>query len=142
MQSAVLQTCGTLLDERLAEVRGPKSPWTLRSYDNLKSWESRAAHIREHILVTAGWSSDQVNASEAGTTDFAETTVYYAFPDDEAAAAGIADLLGGARIEQSDFYQPVDDTATEDVDESQSSQLTVVIGLDRTADAPEETPAP
>ncbi|GAA1943326.1 LytR C-terminal domain-containing protein [Microbacterium aquimaris] len=104
--------------------------------------ESGLATQVKDILVTAGWSSDQVNASEAGTTDFAETTIYYAFPDDEAAAAGIADLLGGARIEQSDFYQPVDDTATEDVDESQSSQLTVVIGLDRTADAPEETPAP
>lgn len=94
------------------------------------------------VLVEAGWSADQVNASEAGTSDFAETTVYYAFPGDEAAAAGVAELLGGARIEQSDFYQPTDDAATEDVDESESAQLTVVIGLDHTDSASEELPAP
>jgi len=54
----------------------------------------------------------------------------------------VAELLDGARIEQSDFYQPTDDAATEDVDESESAQLTVVIGLDHTDSASEETPAP
>lgn len=104
--------------------------------------ESGLATQVKDTLVAAGWSAEDINASEAGTTDFAETTVYYAFPGDEAAAAGVAELLGGARLEQSDFYQPVDDAATSDVDESQAAQLTVVIGLDRTTDPPEETPAP
>jgi dienelactone hydrolase len=52
--TTVLQNPGTLPDERLTQVSGPKSPRTLRSYDDRSSWESRASHIREHILVTAG----------------------------------------------------------------------------------------
>ncbi|AZC14504.1 MULTISPECIES: LytR C-terminal domain-containing protein [unclassified Microbacterium] len=101
-----------------------------------------ATQVKDEI-VAAGWSADAVSASGAGTTDFAETTVYYAFPGDQAAAAGLADLvLGGARIEQTDVYQLADDPNTPE-DESQALQLTVVIGLDRTTDAPaEETPAP
>ena len=84
-------------------------------------------------IVAAGWSPDSVLASQASVTDFPETTVYYAFPADEAAAKGLAEVIGGARVEQSDRYLPLDDPGTTEVDESQATQLTVVLGLDRTA---------
>lgn len=84
-------------------------------------------------VVSAGWESGAVLASEAGSDDFEETTVYYLNAEDEAAAAGLADVIGGARIEQSDVYQP----ASED-----GKQLTIVIGLDRTeaGSTPSATP--
>ena len=84
-------------------------------------------------VVAAGWSDDAVNAGEAGTTDFAETTVFYLAPENEAAAAGLAQVVGGANVEQSDAYPPAS---------ADAPQLTVVIGLDRTANPPPETPAP
>lgn len=105
--------------------------------------ESGLAGAMKDQIVAAGWSADNVNASSAAITDFAETTIYYAFPADEAAALGLADVIGGATIVQDDFYQPVDDPNTGDLDESQARLLTIVIGLDRTAaGAPVETPAP
>ena len=95
------------------------------------------------LIVGAGWPEDSVTASGAGTTDFAETTVYYAFPEDEAAALGMAEtVLGGATVAQSDQYQPADDPATADVDESTTKQLVVVIGLDRTANPPSPSATP
>ncbi|HVL60420.1 MAG TPA: LytR C-terminal domain-containing protein [Microbacterium sp.] len=95
------------------------------------------------LIVGAGWPEDSVTASGAGTTDFAETTVYYAFPEDEAAALGMAEtVLGGAKVAQSDQYQPADDPATADVDESTTKQLVVVIGLDRTANPPSPSATP
>ncbi len=84
------------------------------------------------VVVAAGWAEDTVLASEAGSTDFPETTVYYYLPTDEAAAAGLAEVIGGAKLAQSDVYQPADDP--------EARQLTVVIGLDRTATPPTETP--
>jgi hypothetical protein len=86
------------------------------------------------IVVAAGWAEEMVLASEAGSTDFAETTIYYYLPTDEAAAAGLAETIGGAKLEQSDVYQPADDP--------EAKQLTIVIGLDRTANPPTETPVP
>jgi LytR cell envelope-related transcriptional attenuator len=86
------------------------------------------------VVVAAGWAEDTVLASEAGSTDFPETTIYYYLPTDEAAAAGLSEVIGGAKLEQSDVYQPADDP--------EARQLTVVIGLDRTATPPTETPAP
>lgn len=74
-------------------------------------------------VVAAGWAADDVLASEAGSTDFPETTVYYVAPEDEAAAAGLADVIGGARTEQSDAYPSAD---------PERSQLTIVLGVDRT----------
>jgi hypothetical protein len=101
-----------------------------------------ATQVKDQI-VAAGWSADTVFASEAGTTDFAETTVYYAFPGDEAAAKGLAEtVLGGAQVAQSDVYQPQDDPDTPDVDESQAKQLVVVIGLDRTSNPPSPSATP
>lgn len=108
---------------------------------NATGEQGLATTLKDEI-VAAGWSADSVLASQASVTDFPETTVYYAFPADEAAALGLAEVIGGARVEQSDRYQPLDDPGTDDLDESQSAQLTVVIGLDRTAaGAPEPEPA-
>lgn len=92
-----------------------------------------ATQLKDRI-VAAGWSTDVVNAGEAGSTDFAKTTVFYALPADEAAAAGLAQVIGGAELVQSDAYQPVDDPS--------AKQLTVVIGLDRTANPPTTSPTP
>ena len=85
------------------------------------------------VVVAAGWPIDNVTAGEAGSQDFPETTVYYLTPEDEAAAAGLAGVIGGAKIAQSDVYQPAS---------PETRQLTIVIGVDRTAAAPSATPTP
>lgn len=85
------------------------------------------------VVVGAGWAEDTVSAGEAGSTDFGETTVFYYLPADEAAAAGLAEVIGGAKIAQSDVYQPTDDP--------EAKQLAVVIGLDRTSNPPSPTPS-
>lgn len=99
-----------------------------------------AAQMRDTV-VAAGWPADSVLDGEAGSEDFATTTVYYATPADEGAARGLAQAIGGADVQLTDVYQPVDDPATTDVDESATKQLVIVIGLDRT-DAAQATPAP
>jgi len=105
--------------------------------------EEGLATRTKDLIVAAGWAPDTVHPSDAGSTDFAQTTVYYAFPEDEAAARGLADeVLGGAEVAQSDVYQPADDPNTADVDESQTKQLVVVVGLDRTADPPSPSATP
>ncbi len=82
-------------------------------------------------LVAAGWSSGDITTAPANEDDFPETTVYYASAEDEAAARGVAEtVLGGARVELSEAYQPQDDSGT-DEDESALRQLVVVIGIDR-----------
>lgn len=83
------------------------------------------------VVVQAGWVADTVTAGEAGSDDFAATTIYYLSAADEAAAAGLAGVIGGAEIEQSEVYQPADATG---------KQLTIVIGLDRTATPPSPSP--
>ena len=105
--------------------------------------EQGLATQTKDLIVAAGWPEDSVTASGAGVTDFAETTVYYAFPEDEAAARGLAEtVLGGAKVAQSDQYQPADDPETADVDESATKQLVVVIGLDRTSNPPSPSATP
>jgi hypothetical protein len=96
--------------------------------------EQGLATQMKDVIVTAGWAEESVSAGEAGSTDFPETTIYYYLPSDEAAAAGLAEVIGGAQLAQSDVYQPTDDP--------QAKQLAIVIGLDRTANPPTETPAP
>ncbi|HYI50226.1 MAG TPA: LytR C-terminal domain-containing protein [Microbacterium sp.] len=96
--------------------------------------EQGLATRMKDVVVAAGWPEDSVLASEAGSTDFPETTIYYYLPADEAAAAGLAQVIGGAKLEQSDVYQPVDDP--------EARQLAIVIGLDRTATPPSATPEP
>ncbi|QEW03821.1 LytR C-terminal domain-containing protein [Microbacterium lushaniae] len=100
---------------------------------NATPQEGLATQVREDVIA-AGWSADAVTAGAAGATDFPTTTVYYAIEDDEAAALGLAETIGGAEIALSDQYLPPDDPETEDDDARR--QLTVVIGLDRA-----ETPA-
>ena len=95
--------------------------------------EGLATQMKD-VVVAAGWAEETVSAGEAGSTDFPETTIYYYLPADEAAAAGLAQTIGGAKLAQSDVYQPVDDP--------EAKQLTIVIGLDRTANPPSETPEP
>lgn len=85
------------------------------------------------VLVNNGWAAGAVYASDSDSADFATTTVYYVEEDDELAAIGLAGVIGGAAVEQSDYYAQLNETDSE--------QLVVVIGLDRTA-AGSETPAP
>lgn len=82
-------------------------------------------------VVAADWTEDAVSAGEAGTDDFALTTVYYASPDDEGAARGLAETIGGAEVALNDVYQPLDDPDTTDTDEADVKQLVIVVGLDR-----------
>ncbi len=96
--------------------------------------EQGLATQMKDVIVAAGWAEETVSAGEAGSTDFPETTIYYYLPTDEAAAAGLAEVIGGANLAQSDVYQPTDDP--------EAKQLAIVIGLDRTANPPAETPAP
>lgn len=98
-----------------------------------------AAAMRDTVIA-AGWSGDAVIDGDAGSEDFATTTVYYANPADEGAARGLAEAIGGADVQLNDVYQPIDDPETTDVDESATKQLVIVIGLDRT-DAGQATPA-
>ena len=86
--------------------------------------ESGLAGSLANTLVAAGWNADDVNAGEAGSQDFARTTVFYTAPADEGAARGLAQAIGGADVAISDAYAGLwgDD----------SPQLVVVIGLDRT----------
>lgn len=97
---------------------------------NATAQDGLGGQVRDQI-VAAGWPDDAVNSGEAGSQDFAHTTVYYSSPDDLAAALGLAEqVLGGARTELSEAYQSADDPATTDVDESETPQLVVVIGAD------------
>jgi hypothetical protein len=73
-------------------------------------------------LVDAGWTEDMVLPSQSSATDFPDTTVYFASPEEEAAALGVAEAIGGARTQQSDQYAPA---------ETDAKELTVVVGLDR-----------
>jgi hypothetical protein len=99
-----------------------------------------AAAVRDEVIA-AGWSADSVIDGDAGSEDFATTTVYYATAADEGAARGLAQAIGGADVQLNAAYQPVDDPNTTDVDESAINQLVIVIGLDRTdAGAPSATP--
>lgn len=82
------------------------------------------ARMRDTV-VNAGWPGDDVIAGPSGVTDFATTTVYYELDTDRAAALGLAGVIGGAEIVQSDYYaNPADPDA---------HQLVIVIGQDRAA---------
>jgi len=93
--------------------------------------EGLDTQMRE-TLINNGWAADTVFAGDSSSTDFAATTVFYVNEEDELAAIGLANLLGGAAVQQSDYYSG----ETEDG----QKQFTVVIGLDRSTSAP-ETPA-
>lgn len=105
---------------------------------NATPQEGLATQVRETV-VAAGWAPDAVTAGAAGATDFPVTTVYYATAEEEAAALGLAEVIGGAEVAQNAQYLPPDDPETE-VNEA-SRQLTIVLGLDRVQGG-EQTPAP
>lgn len=86
--------------------------------------ETGLATQLKDVVVAAGWLPETVHPGDAGSSDFAETTIFYVLPEDEAAALGLADVIGGAGVAQDDAYQTLDPS---------TKQLTVVIGLDRTA---------
>lgn len=105
------------------------------SYDVLilnATSQSGLATQMKTTVVGAGWLEEDVSASEAGS-EFPDTTVFYLTPEDEAAALGLADVIGGAEVAQSDVYVPAD---------PESRQLTIVIGLDRDPNQPAPTPTP
>lgn len=83
-------------------------------------------------LLNSGWTAGGVFASDSTSQDFSTTTVYYVDAADELAAIGLANLIGGAEVEQSDFYAGMNET--------DGKQLVIVIGLDRSSSAP-ATPA-
>lgn len=84
--------------------------------------EGLDVQIRD-TLVNNGWTGDLVAYGDAAARDV--TTVYYVAEDDSLAAIGLADLIGGAHVEQSDFYA--------DPSDPEQKQLVVVIGLDRSS---------
>lgn len=64
--------------------------------------------------VANGWNI--ATMANASSTDFATTTVYYEDPANEAAALGLAQLLGNVAVEQSSTFQ--------------GAALTAVLGTD------------
>lgn len=95
--------------------------------------EGLDAQLRD-TLLNNGWSADAVSYGAAGQQDFSETTVYYVAEADELAAIGLAEVIGGAQVEQNDFYA--------DPNDPEQKQLVVVIGLDRSSVQPESVQTP
>ncbi|MBN9190915.1 MAG: LytR C-terminal domain-containing protein [Microbacterium sp.] len=96
---------------------------------NATGVDGQATAVKD-ALVQAKWSADSVLASDAGST-FPTTTVYYPLPEDAPAAAGVAKLIGGAKIAQSDKCQLAG--------EPEAQQLAIVLGTDRVAPSPTAT---
>ena len=89
--------------------------------------EGLDAQMRD-LLINNGWAAGAVNAGDSSSQDFEKTTVFYVNAEDELAAIGLANLIGGAGVQQSDYY--TGETADGE------KQLTVVIGLDRSTSVP------
>jgi len=85
-------------------------------------------------LINAQWPAESITYGPAGQQDFPETTVYYVSEADELAAIGLADLIGGAHVEQNDFYA--------DPNDPEQRQLVIVVGLDRSSAQPEPEATP
>lgn len=85
-------------------------------------------------LLNNGWAAGSVSYGAAGAQDFEDTTIYYAAEADELAAIGLSDVIGGAQVEQNDFYS--------DPNNPEQKQLVVVIGLDRSSVTPEPEDPP
>lgn len=99
---------------------------------NASGEEGLEGPIREKVL-DAGWKASQVSSGAGSSDDFEKTTIYYVAADDEIAALGLADVIGGAETKKSDFYAGLND--------SDDGQLVIVIGQDRsTAPPATETP--
>ncbi len=115
------------------QAAGPVAPEVDTSYPvmvlNATDQAGLGAQIRETI-VAAGWAEEDVQDNNASSTDFSTTTVYYQGAADEAAARGLADVIGGAEVSLDDTYQVVSDPSTPGVDGESGAQLVVVVGLD------------
>lgn len=99
---------------------------------NATTQRGLAGQLRDTVIA-AGWNGDSVDAGDAASQDFETTTVYYPAPEHEAAARGLADVIGGAEVAVSDQFP-----GTTSADGAVTPQLTIVIGADR---ATEEAPA-
>lgn len=75
------------------------------------------------VLIGAGWEGGSVLNSGAASSDYPVTTVIYVSDEDEKAARGIAEVIGGAEVQQDPEY-PV-------LSGGEGKQVAVVIGLDR-----------
>lgn len=93
---------------------------------NATPQEGLVESVRE-LLLAEGWKAEDVFGSAGSSQEFDKTTVFYVDEADAAAAMGVADAIGGAEVQQSDFY--------EGQNVSDQPQLTVVIGLDRATPA-------
>lgn len=122
-----------------SEPAAPQDPGVLAEIDtsyrvliiNATTQSGMVEPVRQK-LIDEGWAADAVLGSDAATAPFDETTVFYVEKGDEAAALGVAEqVLGGAKVTQSDHY--------EGSDASGQPQLTVVIGMDRVGT---DSPAP
>lgn len=89
------------------------------------STQSGLAGALAQKIIAAGWSSNDVTAGDAGSSDFQTTTVFYTDPAEEGAARGLAQTIGGAAVSLSDAYKSL-------VDAAGGKLLVVVIGADRT----------
>jgi len=92
--------------------------------------EAGLATQAKDTLLTQGWTESLVTASNAANREFPVTTVYYPVAEAEAAARGLAGLLGATAVELDPDY-PLPGTP--------ATQLTVVLGTDLLAE-PEATP--
>lgn len=94
--------------------------------------EGLDAEIRA-VLIDAGWVDSSLLSSGAAN-DFPATTVIYVNDDDRAAALGIAEVIGGAEVQQDPEY-PV-------LSGGEGKQIALVIGLDRSSAAAPPATAP
>lgn len=82
--------------------------------------DTPTALVQDRVLA-AGWPQSSVVTGNAGDRDFPVTAVYYAVPEAEAAALGLAELFGATTVRLDEDY-PFPGTPP--------TQLTVVIGTD------------
>jgi hypothetical protein len=115
------------------EAAGPVAPMVDTSYPvlvlNATDQVGLGAELRD-VVIANGWAEGDVQESNASTTDFQTTTVYYPSEADEAAARGLADVIGGAEVSLDDTFQVVSDPSAPGVDGEVGAQLVIVVGLD------------
>lgn len=79
-------------------------------------------------VIAAGWAPEAITTTNAEQSDFPTSTVYYATPEDEKAARGLAAALGITSVVESSAYEPTGQDGVK--------QLTVVIGVDKDSSSP------
>lgn len=96
---------------------------------NATDEEGLGSTVRDDVIA-AGWAAADVQESNASSTDFPTTTVYYGSEADEAAARGLADAIGGAEVALDDTNQVVPPAETGAAGGETASQLVIIVGLD------------